>query len=52
MRNLSAPRPLTVLISVVLIGFAVASLYTRLPDDRAEGRESQNRILPRRLRNT
>lgn len=48
MRNLSAARPLTVLISVVLIGFAVASLYTR----RAEGRESQNRILPRRLRNT
>lgn len=31
MRNLSAPRLLTVLNSVVLIGLAVASLYTRLP---------------------
>ncbi|MFB0488022.1 hypothetical protein ABIE45_000608 [Methylobacterium sp. OAE515] len=31
MLNLSAPRLLTVLISVVLIGLAVASLCTRLP---------------------
>lgn len=31
MLNLSAPRLLTVLTFVVLVGLAVASLYTRLP---------------------
>ena len=31
MLNLSAPRTLTFLVSVVLIGLAVASLYTRIP---------------------
>jgi uncharacterized BrkB/YihY/UPF0761 family membrane protein len=31
MLNLSADRILTFLVSVVLIGLAVASLYTRLP---------------------
>jgi hypothetical protein len=31
MLNLSAPRALTFLVSLVLIGLAVASLYMRIP---------------------
>ncbi|ACK81035.1 hypothetical protein [Methylorubrum extorquens] len=31
MFNLSAPRALTFLVSLVLIGLAVASLYMRIP---------------------
>jgi cadmium resistance protein CadD (predicted permease) len=31
MPTLSAPRLLTFLVSIVLIGLAVASLYTRIP---------------------
>lgn len=31
MPNLTAPRLLTFLVSLVLIGLAVASLYTRIP---------------------
>ena len=38
MPTLSAPRLLTFLVSAVLIGLAVASLYTRIPMVEIAGR--------------